>query len=922
MNKPDFEFSKTVSPKTPQDMMGVFTASSPAHKQNLALQYYRSGDYEQSLDLLKKLLKKNKGNPELLNLAGVNHLARGEVDRARLYFKKALSFNPKYTEALNNLGNCHNAEANYDKAMPYYRKVAALDPNHASAINNILVTALRQKDCQAAEVYIPQLVQLAKGDGDAFYNIGRVYAELSQPRRAVIALLQARKFGCEIEVLFAHLGQQLLMLGRYAFAKIVVREGLRLYPESVDVKKVASFVFQALGDTAETDALNSSLIEEDKLDAETLNKMAVLRFEESHFDKAHELFDQALALDPYSFETYLNKGIALRKEKKYAEAIGSLEQALSINKFYFEAYAQLGYVLVDMERYDQALQYYTIAEKMNPSCVITKNNIANVYHQKGDINEAIVHYQRLIDNHPDHYNAYNNLSVIYRQQGNNEKARDILEDLRHRAPNMIECLLNLSNVYTDLDDLDQAIEVLEKVVELSPKFVNAKGKMMHLLHHMNDFDGLKQRSLEITEDELMDRDAAAPSPFELLPLVDVKKQQLVARKFTQTMYSVSDPITMPFSNKNGTEGRVKIGYFSSDFYNHATMHLMRKVFEHHDRNRYEIYVYCLNEVNERDPYTKYLMDNVDHFYPVKFIADREIAKLARSHGIDIAIDLKGYTKDCRTKIFAYRAAPIQMNYLGYPGTMGAEFMDYIIADDVVIPPEHHQYYDEKVVSMPSCYQVNDLNKPVSDKVTQRADWGLPEDAVVLACFNNNYKITERELSIWMRVLKAVDHAVLWMFEGNRFSKKNILAFAEQHGVDESRIIFAPKIILREHLERHRHIDLFLDTFGYNAHTTASDALWSGVPLVTLEGNTFCGRVASSILQSMGMDDLVTHSEWEYEAKILELACSAEARQSLKNKLTPDQRSSFDLFNAEKFTRDLEGVYSRVVNDQLKGYRSG
>ena len=914
MNKPDFEFIKTVSPKSPQDMMGVFTASSPAHKQDLALQYYRNGDYEQSLDLLKKLLKKNKGNPELLNLAGVNHLARGEVDRARLYFKKALSFNPKYTEALNNLGNCHNAEANYDKAMPYYRKVAALDPNHASAINNILVTALRQKDCQAAEAYIPQLAQLAKGDGDAFYNIGRVYAELSQPRRAVVTLLQARKFGCEIEVLFAHLGQQLLMLGRYAFAKIVVREGLRLYPESADIKKVASFVFQALGEGAETDALNASLIEEGKLDVETLNKMAVLQFEESQFDKAHELFDQALLLDPYSFETYLNKGIAFRKEKKFAEAIGSLEQALSINKFYFEAYAQLGYILIDMERYDQALQYYAIAEKLNPSCVITKHNIANVYHQKGEIEEAITRYQQLIENHPDHYNAYNNLSVIYRQQGNNEKARDILEDLRQRAPTMLECLLNLSNVYTDLDDLDKAVEVLEKVIEASPQVsgLGAKCKMLHLLHHMNDFEGLKDRGLEITEDELMNPVSAAPSPFELLPLVDTKKQQLAARKFTKYLYDVTDPISMPFFNKNGAEGRIKIGYFSSDFYNHATMHLMRKVFEHHDRNRFEIYVYCLNEVNERDPYTKYLMDNVDHFYPVKFVADREVAKLARSHGIDIAIDLKGYTKDCRTKIFAYRAAPIQMNYLGYPGTMGAEFMDYIISDEVVIPPEHHQFYDEKVVYMPSCYQVNDLNKPVSEKITQRADWGLPEDAVVLACFNNNYKITERELSIWMRVLKSVDNAVLWMFEGNRFSKKNILAFAKQHGVEANQIIFAPKVILREHLERHRHIDLFLDTFGYNAHTTASDALWCGVPLVTLEGDTFCGRVASSILQSMEMDELVTHSEDAYEAKILELACSTEARQRLKNKLAPDQRSSFDLFNAEKFTRDLERVFEGVI----------
>jgi len=917
MNKPDLNFSRNITPSQPHEVMEVFVASSQVNKEDLALHLYRKGEYAQSLELIKKLLKKNKGNPEMLNLAGVNHLARGEVERARLYFKKALSFKPTHTEALNNLGNCHNAEANYAKAMPYYRKVVALDPNHASAMNNILVTALRQKNYEEAEEFIPRLAQLAKGDGDAFYNIGRLLAELSRHREAVIALLRARKYGCEIEILFAHLGQQLLMLNKFRLARIVVDEGLQLYPDSDDIKKIASFVFQELDESDRTDELNATLTKEGKLDVETLNKMAVLQFEKENFAKAQEFFDQALQLDPYSFETYMNKGVALRKEKKFADAIAQFEKSLSINKFYFDAYAQLGYLLVDMERYDQALEYFNIAEKLKPSCVITKNNIANVHHQKGDIDKAIALYQELIAQHPDHYNAYNNLSVIFRQQGQNEKARDILEDLRQRAPHMHECLFNLANVYTDLEDLDKSVEVLERILDVSPKFINAKGKIMHLLHHMNDIEAIKLRDLDITEDELLDETTSAPSPFELLPLVDARKQQLVARKFTKSMYSVNDPITLPFSNKNGRDGRIRIGYFSSDFYNHATMHLMRKVFEHHDRSRFEIFVYCLNDVNEQDPYTKYLLDNVEHFYPVKFASDREIAKLARSHGIDIAVDLKGYTKDCRTKIFAYRAAPVQMNYLGFPGTMGADFMDYIIADEVVIPPQHYRFYDEKVLCMPGCYQVNDANKPVSEKVTSRADWGLPENAVVLACFNNNYKITERELGIWMRILKKVENTVLWMFEGNRFSKRNIIAFAAAHGVDPARIIFAPKVILREHLERHRHIDLFLDTFGYNAHTTASDALWCGVPLITLEGDTFCSRVASSILQSMGLDDLVTRSEKAYEEKIMELACTPAARKVIQAKLAPANHASMRLFDAEKFTRDLEEIFA----DVLQGSRS-
>jgi len=425
------------------------------------------------------------------------------------------------------------------------------------------------------------------------------------------------------------------------------------------------------------------------------------------------------------------------------------------------------------------------------------------------------------------------------------------------------------------------------------------------------------RNLEIciSKSELLDEGTLAPAPFELLPIVDAELQQISSRKFCKEHFTINDEIKTPFSNNFGKNSRIKVGYFSSDFFNHATMHLLRKVFEYHDRDKFEIYVYCLNEINSEDPYTKYLIDNVEHFYPVKFVADREIAKLARSHGLDIAIDLKGYTKDSRTKIFAYRAAPIQINYLGYPGTMGAKFMDYILADEVIIPSSHKHFYDEEVLYLPGCYQVNDITKPVSKDVSLRSDWGLPDDALVLASFNNNYKITESELSIWMRILKHFPNTVLWIFEGNSFSRKNIISFAEKFGVSEKRLIFAQKAILSEHLERHQHIDIFLDTFKCNAHTTASDAIWSGVPIVTLEGETFCARVASSILKSVGLNELVATSELEYEEKIIELIVSPEKLKSIKEQISPVNRSSLDLFNPKNFTQNLENIFEEVIKEK-------
>jgi predicted O-linked N-acetylglucosamine transferase (SPINDLY family) len=305
-----------------------------------------------------------------------------------------------------------------------------------------------------------------------------------------------------------------------------------------------------------------------------------------------------------------------------------------------------------------------------------------------------------------------------------------------------------------------------------------------------------------------------------------------------------------------------------------------------------------------------LSKGFDNFLEVSKLSDLEIAQLARDLEIDIAIDLKGYTEDCRTGIFAYRCAPIQVNYLGYPGTMGVDYMDYVIADPVVIPESNANLFSEKIVYLPNCYQVNDSKRSISDKLFSRSDFGLPDDRFVFCCFNNGYKIQPRTFEIWMRILQAVNGSVLWLFEDNPTASANLRLEAKRNGVESERLIFANRLPIEEHLARHTLADLFLDTLPYNAHTTASDSLWAGLPVLTCMGESFASRVAASLLTAMELPELITTSANEYEEKAIKLATDSQMLSSFRERICKNKKSSA-LFNASLFARHLEMAFEKM-----------
>jgi predicted O-linked N-acetylglucosamine transferase (SPINDLY family) len=370
--------------------------------------------------------------------------------------------------------------------------------------------------------------------------------------------------------------------------------------------------------------------------------------------------------------------------------------------------------------------------------------------------------------------------------------------------------------------------------------------------------------------------------------------------------------------KHSNKDKIRIAYFSPDFQFHPVSFLTSELFEIHDRDKFEVFAFSLKKGLIRDEMNLRLRKGFDRFIDVDNMSDREIAQLVRELDVDIAIDLSGLTQDSRTGIFSYRTAPIQVNWLGYPGTMGSNYMDYIIADKTIIPESHQQFYSEKVTYLPDTYMVDDSKRVASTREFTREECGLPRNAFVFCCFNNDYKFNPQVLDRWSRILLSVDCSVLWVSENNKYFRTNIKTEFEKRGIDSSRIIFAQRLeLMEDHLARYVLADLFLDTHPYNAHTTAVDSLKAGVPVLTLMGQSFASRVAASLLNAIGLSELITNTQEEYEALAIELATNPKKLADIKLKLANNYRT-MPLFNTPLFAKNIETAYIKMYEGYFEG----
>jgi predicted O-linked N-acetylglucosamine transferase (SPINDLY family) len=532
-------------------------------------------------------------------------------------------------------------------------------------------------------------------------------------------------------------------------------------------------------------------------------------------------------------------------------------------------------------------------------------------HRQGKIAEAERVYIEALRHDPQHPLALRLLGFITLQR-DKITLRRLEDELAScdkaiaRKPDDADGYVNRGHVLLKLKRREDALASLEAAIALKPDYEFLCSDVLHTKMRICEFSNIETEFAQISQ-RIM-RGEKAGCPFHIIA---ISSSPEVQRKTAEIWIRKGHPIhaALPFFPKRPARERIRIGYFSADFCNHAIMHLMAELIEKHDRSRFELIAFSFGP-KRNDGMRRRLMTSFENFIDVRNKSDKDVALLSRNLEVDIAVDLMGLHFGARTGIFASRAAPIQINYLGYTATIGAEYIDYIIADPIVIPEESKQHYCEKIVYLPNSYQVNDTKRSIADKAFTREELGLPPTGFVFCCFNRNFKITPHVFNCWMRILKQVEGSVLWLLEDDAKAASNLRMEASTRGVDPTRLIFAEHIPADEHIARYRFAHLFLDTTPYNAHTTASEALWAGLPVLTQIGTAFAGRVAASLLKAIGLPELITESQSEYEARAIALALSPGELAAIKDKLAKN-RLTTPLFDTERYTRHLEAAYQVI-----------
>lgn len=634
-----------------------------------------------------------------------------------------------------------------------------------------------------------------------------------------------------------------------------------------------------------------------------------IHYARQELEKAAASFRNAIAVRPDCAEVHYNLARVLQELGENDDALSCYAAAIEHKPDYADAYNNLGALYTAKGNLNDAVAALRNALKLRPDYTDTYINLGNAFRDMGSNDTALAYYNQAITLQPDNAKAHFNLGLLRNEQGKKGEAIMALEHAIAYAPGYAEAHRELANILLGFDLRDEAMISFERAVSADPNDDLAWCAKLHQQAQMCDWEAVAAAADRIPS-------LGKTAVWGMLSLEDSPaRHRLRSENAAATAgKNISRHLFMPATPKRPE--KLRIGYFSADFWSHAVMHLIVRQLELHDRDRFEVHGFAYRE-GVKDAMHERLVGAVDVFHQVHSLDDDAIAARARSAHMDIAIDLMGHTKGKRLGVFAHGAAPVQISYLGYPGTSGADFFDYMIADHITIPAEQRAHYSENILYMPHCYQPNDNCREIAPRAFTRADMGLPDDGFVFACFNSSYKITPEEFDIWMRLLTKVEGSVLWLYKSNRWAEANLRKEAEKRGIAASRIIFAEGIAVDEHLARQRLADLFLDTFNVNAHTTASDALWGGLPVLTRMGQSFAARVAGSLLHAVGLPELAVESSEAYEAMALELATNPARLAELRARLAAN-RLTAPLFDTESFIRDIEAGYDAAYARYLDG----
>jgi len=775
----------------------------------------------------------------------------------------------------------HLKEGRLQESEAAHRRVLARSPKHAPTLHHLGLIAFRNKALDDAIGYIRQSLAIDPKSHQAWRNLAVILGEANRLDEALEACRQSMALGQADAKSYKVLGNLLRAAKNSTDAVAAYGESLKLKPEQPAVLvKMGELLMQA-GKPADAMAVCRRALALDPNLAGAQGLERVILASTGQPDAAETLIETRTGDPAERARLYDELGTFLRVQKKFAEAVPMHRRAVS--------YAS-----------DKADLHF---------------NLAAALEGVGKKREALTAYQAGLALEPERADGYARVGTLLRSMEMLTGAVTALEHAVKLDPDLVNAHYDLGITYKLLHRFDDAIVSIERAIEGAPESLVFPFELSNLRRMVCDWRGLEEeerRCLDLTRTT-----KSCVAPFLILPMPSTRAEQLQgARRFAQ---GIAAPEQMRFRSHltgSGKDRRIRVGYLSADFFAHATAFLLAEVLEKTDRDKFELFGYCYSP-DDGSEMRRRIVSAFDRFVDIRDMVARDAAEVMHRDGIDILVDLKGYTRHARTEILSYRPAPVQVNYLGYPGTMGADYIDYILADPIVAPMEHQDDYSERIVHLPHCYQPNDRQRKISDKPMTRAEFGLPENAFVFCSFNNAYKISPPLFDVWMRLLKRVPGSVLWILAKEETCRENLRREAAARDVEPARLVFADPLPLAEHLARHRLADLFIDTLQYNAHTTASDALWAGLPVLTCMGETFSGRVAASLLTAMNLPELITASLDDYERLALEFARDRSRLDPIRRKIVAERETS-PLFDSTRYARNLERAYETMVDIMRRG----
>ncbi len=757
------------------------------------------------------------------------------------------------------------------------------EPAHLEALNLLGVVLGRLGYNNRALTSFDRALAAAPNSVEAWYGRGMTLLAMNEPRQAVKSFERVIALKPDFSQVHLLRAKLLLDLGRQDAALKAIDALIEKFSDSPEAWLGRSNVLfgTARYDEALSAAERAAALKPDFAEAWQARGNAL--HELKRHDEALGAYDKALGLNPRFAGAWYGRGNALNALKRHDEAQLAYDKALALAPDLIAAWLGRGFALIELRRYHEALQAFDRAGAAMP-------NLVEVWLGRGSAFFALNRYREALA-------AYSKALTL--------------------KPNLPEALRDCGDIYVQLREFDKALSAYDRALAIKSDLKRTKGGRLHVKLQLSDWTDLNADISDVIASVKANETPIAP--FEFLAVSSSPADQLLCAKQNLTDLRLLPAI---WRGETYAHDRIRIGYFSADLRNHPVGQLAVGLFEAHDRSRFETIALSFGPDDNSDQRRR-LKSAVEQFVDVENVSDADLTALICRREIDILIDLTGFTTHSRSNVLARRVAPIQVNFLGYSGTMGADCIDYIIADRTVIPEDHFPFYSEQVAWLPDSYQPNAYRRndgadQISQRPPTRAECHLPQDAFVFCSFNNTYKITPAIFDVWMRLLKAIPDSVLWLSSANPTAEVNLRKEADRRGVSPQRIIFAPKLpAMSDHLARQRHADLFLDTLPYNAHTTASDALWAGLPVVTCLGETFAGRVAASLLKASGLAELITTSLEDYEALALRLAREPSLLASIKAKLASN-RDTYPLFDTERFARHIEAAYATMWRRHQSG----